>query len=102
MIIELEGAEDFPDDDDDDERDDLLLPLLLFPPLFVPKALPEAEERFVKGERRERPKPLVGEGVGRERELPDLLPLAILGIPPPLTPRVPDRVPPPVALTILV
>lgn len=36
MIIELEGAEDFPDDDDDDERDDLLLPLLLFPPLFVP------------------------------------------------------------------
>lgn len=102
VIIELEGAEDFPDDDDDDERDDLLLPLLLFPPLFVPKALPEAEERFVKGERRERPKPLVGEGVGRERELPDLLPLAILGIPPPLTPRVPDRVPPPVALTILV
>lgn len=36
VIIELEGAEDFPDDDDDDERDDLLLPLLLFPPLFVP------------------------------------------------------------------
>lgn len=36
MIIELEGAEDFPDDDDDDERDDLLLPLPLLPPLFVP------------------------------------------------------------------
>lgn len=45
MIIELEGAEDFPDDDDDDERD-LLLPLLLFPPLFAP-AIAQASQIHV-------------------------------------------------------
>lgn len=99
--MELDGADDFVDDDDD--SDDLLLPLLLPPLLLEPKFLPEAEDRLVNGEGRERLlRPLVGEAAGRVCDPPPFPPLDKLGIPPPPTPRVPLKLLLPEELTIAV
>lgn len=59
--------------------------------LSLPKLLPEADERLVKGESRGRLRLLVGEGAGRA--CGPLLPPPMAGKPPPPTPRGPLRLP---------
>lgn len=68
--------------------------------LSLLKLLPEAEERLVKGEGRERVlRPLVGEGIGRVWDPPDFPPLGTLGSAAAVAARVPVKGPPPDVLT---
>lgn len=67
---------------------------------FLPKPLPEADERLVKGDGRGRLRLLVGEGAGRVCGA--LLPPPMPGRPPPPTPRGPLRLLPLDELTMAV